>query len=95
MACVSFKRSPVAKDLDSLSLPARSIKFSTPADEGRMSQMQDVFHDIAKVALQRHKFVKIALEQKISHQGTSISYPGVLLIESRNLLVPYAYWMMC
>ena len=31
MACVSFKRSPVARDLESLSLPAKSIRFSTPA----------------------------------------------------------------
>lgn len=30
MACVSFRRSPLAPDDFSRSLPARSIKFSTP-----------------------------------------------------------------
>ena len=31
MACVSLSRSPLASDLDSRSLPARSIRFSMPA----------------------------------------------------------------
>ena len=31
MACVSFRRSPLAPEDFSLSLPARSIRFSTPA----------------------------------------------------------------
>ncbi len=31
MACVSFSRSPLAPDVFSRSLPARSIKFSIPA----------------------------------------------------------------
>ena len=38
MACVSFRRSPLAPEAFSRSLPARSIKFSTPAHAHQASQ---------------------------------------------------------
>jgi len=49
MACVSLRRSPVARDLDSRSLPARSIRFSTPERVRQVSRGGNFWDGCQKV----------------------------------------------
>ena len=64
MACVSLRRSPLAPDAFSRSLPARSIRFSTPACAHR-----DCHHQPGQTSLDHSPTMSFASRHE-SHIGT-------------------------